>query len=245
MTTQVVAITSSRLGQVTCFISTRTSRRNSRVLATVPVTLLPNSEPIPPCDSSLPVFTVRVAMNPHSFLRTEKTSVPLNAGRGGGIRTPIPGFGDRSPNRWTTPLKSKPACPSPPQKPSSRKRNLLHFLVRRLLPARVAELLRFQPLGVLLLVFRRCVVAVLAIAALQRNDFAHRLILSRSARYSMISVTAPAPTVCPPSRIANRKPFSKATGVINVTSQLTLSPGITISTPVGSFISPVTSVVRK
>src|SRR5438309_7130475 len=52
---QVVAITSSRLGQVTCFISTRTSRRNSRVLATVPVTLLPNSEPIPPCDSSLPV----------------------------------------------------------------------------------------------------------------------------------------------------------------------------------------------
>src|SRR5258708_22309084 len=63
--------------------------------------------------------------------------------------------------------------------------------------------------------------------------------------YSMISVTAPAPTVCPPSRIANRRPFSKATGVISVTSQLTLSPGITISTPAGSFMSPVTSVVRK
>src|SRR5437016_1864587 len=123
--------------------------------------------------------------------------------------------------------------------------NLLHFFVRRLLPARIAELLRFQPLGVLLFIFRRCVVAVLAIAALQRNDLAHRLILSRSARYSMISVTAPAPTVCPPSRIANRSPFSSATGVIKVTSQLTLSPGITISTPAGSFISPVTSVVRK
>jgi len=27
--------------------------------------------------------------------------------------------------------------------------------------------------------------------------------------------------------------------------QLTLSPGITISTPAGSFMSPVTSVVRK
>jgi len=117
--------------------------------------------------------------------------------------------------------------------------------VRRLLPARIAELLRFQPFGVLLLVFRRRVVAVFAITALQRNNLAHRLILSRSARYSMISVTAPAPTVCPPSRIANRKPFSKATGVINVTSQLTLSPGITISTPAGSFMSPVTSVVRK
>src|SRR5713101_6209791 len=39
----------------------------------------------------------------------------LNSGRGGGIRTPIPGFGDRSPNRWTTPLNSNPACPSPPR----------------------------------------------------------------------------------------------------------------------------------
>src|SRR5690348_17952840 len=63
--------------------------------------------------------------------------------------------------------------------------------------------------------------------------------------YSMISVTAPAPTVWPPSRIANRNPFSSATGVISVTSQLTLSPGITISTPCASFTSPVTSVVRR
>src|SRR5258708_5769546 len=39
-----------------------------------------------------------------------------NSGRGGGIRTPIPGFGDRSPSRWTTPLNSKPACPSPLRK---------------------------------------------------------------------------------------------------------------------------------
>src|SRR5712671_1940510 len=38
-----------------------------------------------------------------------------NSGRGGGTRTPIPGFGDRSPSRWTTPLNSKPACPSPLQ----------------------------------------------------------------------------------------------------------------------------------
>src|SRR5690242_15774357 len=63
--------------------------------------------------------------------------------------------------------------------------------------------------------------------------------------YSTISVTAPAPTVWPPSRMAKRKPFSSATGVISVTTQLTLSPGITISTPVGSATSPVTSVVRK
>src|SRR5579863_2713621 len=63
--------------------------------------------------------------------------------------------------------------------------------------------------------------------------------------YSTISVTAPAPTVCPPSRMAKRKPFSSATGVISFTSTDTLSPGITISTPLGSATSPVTSVVRK
>jgi len=132
-------------------------------------------------------------------------------------------------------------------------KKLFHFLVRRLLAARVAKLLSFHPLGVLLLVFCRRVVAVLAIPALQRNDFAHRLIpfsccvrrFAAEKTYSIISVTAPAPTVWPPSRIAKRKPFSKATGVISVTSQLTLSPGITISTPAASFMSPVTSVVRK
>ena len=124
-------------------------------------------------------------------------------------------------------------------------KKLLHFLVRRLPAASVAKLFRLQPLGVLLLVFRRRVVAVFAFAALQRYRLAHALFLSRYARYSRISVTAPAPTVWPPSRIAKRKPFSSATGVISATSQLTLSPGITISTPVGSFTSPVTSVVRK
>jgi hypothetical protein len=132
-------------------------------------------------------------------------------------------------------------------------KKLFHFLVRRLFAARVAELLRFHPFGVFLLVFRRRVVAVLAIPTLQRNDFAHRLIpfsccvrrFATEKTYSMISVTAPAPTVWPPSRIAKRKPFSNATGVISVTSQLTLSPGITISTPAASFMSPVTSVVRK
>jgi len=46
---------------------------------------------------------------------------------------------------------------------------------------------------------------------------------------------------------ANREPQAllQSDGVISDTSQLTLSPGITISTPVGSFTSPVTSVVRN
>ena len=63
-------------------------------------------------------------------------------------------------------------------------------------------------------------------------------------RYSSMLVTTPAPTVRPPSRIANRKPSSIATGVINSTPIWTLSPGITISTPSGKLMLPVTSVVR-
>ncbi len=63
--------------------------------------------------------------------------------------------------------------------------------------------------------------------------------------YSTISITRPAPTVRPPSRMAKRIVFSMAIGVINFTSMLTLSPGITISTPSGNSMSPVTSVVRK
>ena len=67
----------------------------------------------------------------------------------------------------------------------------------------------------------------------------------RPRRYSTISVTTPAPTVRPPSRIANRSSFSIAIGVISSTAIATLSPGITISTPAGNVHTPVTSVVRK
>src|SRR5579864_9178180 len=63
--------------------------------------------------------------------------------------------------------------------------------------------------------------------------------------YCTISLMVPAPTVCPPSRMAKRKPFSIATGVINSITRLTLSPGITISVAAGNSATPVTSVVRK
>ena len=62
---------------------------------------------------------------------------------------------------------------------------------------------------------------------------------------AVILLTTPAPTVRPPSRIANRRPSSMAIGAISLTLILTLSPGITISVPGSSSISPVTSVVRK
>ena len=63
--------------------------------------------------------------------------------------------------------------------------------------------------------------------------------------YSTISLTTPALIVLPPSRIAKRRPFSMAIGVINSPPMVILSPGITISTPSGSSTVPVTSVVLK
>jgi hypothetical protein len=48
--------------------------------------------------------------------------------------------------------------------------------MRGLLPARIAELLGFQTFGVFLLVFGRCVVTVLTVPALQRDNFPHLLI---------------------------------------------------------------------
>ncbi len=49
-----------------------------------------------------------------------------------------------------------------------------HFFVPRVLAARIAKLFRLQALGVLLFVLRRRVVAVFAIAALQRDSFPHQ-----------------------------------------------------------------------
>ena len=68
---------------------------------------------------------------------------------------------------------------------------------------------------------------------------------SKQINYSSISVTTPDPTVLPPSRIAKRRPFSIAIGVISSTLITTLSPGRHISTSSGRLITPVTSVVLK
>src|SRR6185295_15873414 len=117
---------------------------------------------------------------------------------------------------------------------------LLDFLVRPVLPAMLTELLQLQTLRGGFLVLGRRVVPVFALGALKRNDIAHSF-----APYFLISDTVPAPTVRPPSRMANRNPLSMATGVISSTSSVTLSPGITISIPAGNCATPVTSVVRK
>src|ERR1700757_1304495 len=64
---------------------------------------------------------------------------------------------------------------------------------------------------------------------------AHPLRVSAAllSNYLTILVTRPAPTVRPPSRIANRRPSSMATGWISFTKMLVLLPGITISVPSG------------
>lgn len=62
--------------------------------------------------------------------------------------------------------------------------------------------------------------------------------------YSTSLETTPAPTVLPPSRMANRSPT--VIGILLSSSMVhaTLSPGITICTSSGSMNFPVTSAVR-
>ncbi len=63
--------------------------------------------------------------------------------------------------------------------------------------------------------------------------------------YSMIVATRPDPTVRPPSRIANVRPWLIAIGWMSSIVISTLSPGIHISVPAGRLHTPVTSVVLK
>ena len=58
-------------------------------------------------------------------------------------------------------------------------------------------------------------------------------------------MTRPAPTVRPPSRMANLRPSAMAMGWMSLTVISVLSPGMAISVPSGRVTSPVTSVVRK
>ena len=55
---------------------------------------------------------------------------------------------------------------------------LLHFLVRRVLPAELAKFVSFQPIRIVFLIFHRRIVALLAGRAGQVDDFSHLLLLS-------------------------------------------------------------------
>src|SRR5262249_27616240 len=124
------------------------------------------------------------------------------------------------------------------------------------LPAIVAKLLQLHPVGIVPAVLLRGVVPVLALGTGQRDDrpdvFRFRHVgystswstPGSDGGQSITLVMTPAPTVRPPSRMAKWPPASSATGVISSTAMLTLSPGMTISTPAGRLIAPVTSIVR-
>ena len=136
--------------------------------------------------------------------------------------------------------------------------SLLRLPMKRMLTAAWAIFLHFHAPGVIAPVLFRSIVALLAILADQRDHRAniflfrsHNVSLRspfqwgrHSLTYSIILVMTPAPTVSPPSRMANFEPCSSATGMISSTVMFTSSPGITISTPSGSVIEPVTSIVR-
>ena len=125
----------------------------------------------------------------------------------------------------------------------------LHLFVRRVLPAELTELIPLQPVGIILFVLVGRIVPLLAEGTGHVNYFTH-LALPQPPddgyiNYARISVTTPEPTVLPPSRTAKRRPWSMAIGLINSAVTLTLSPGMTISTPGFNCTIPVTSVVRK
>ncbi len=132
------------------------------------------------------------------------------------------------------------------------------FFMRRVFSASWAIFFQFEPIGCIHLVFLRDIVSRFADSAGKNDMFPFRFsffshIESPSPQvfynscefYSIIVPTTPAPIVLPPSRMANLSPCSIAIGEINSTSISTLSPGITISTPSGNLMEPVTSVVLK
>ncbi len=145
-----------------------------------------------------------------------------------GLEPPTIGFGDRRSTIGATDLY-------PPQAPLAFKFNL--FMRGALIIPR-AKLFELQLLRIRLGILGCAVIDLRTIRAFQTNlDF-------HTNPYSRIFVTTPAPTVLPPSRIANFVPTSSAIELISSTTIFVLSPGMIISVPSGKVIEPVTSVVR-
>ena len=136
--------------------------------------------------------------------------------------------------------------------PSPRHDVLPGLSVHRVGATETAVLLELESILSVRLVLGGDVVPPFALGAGERQRRSlvgcHYLLVSSGSGYEpylLIFMTRPAPTVRPPSRIANRRPSSMAIGAINSTVISVLSPGITICVPSGNWILPVTSVVRK
>ena len=97
---------------------------------------------------------------------------------------------------------------------------LFIFAVQAMATAATAKLIQLQSSRSILFVFRRYIVALFALSALQNYVISRHNLLPHLTviNYSTISLTVPAPTVLPPSLMAKRKPFSIAIGAISVIS---------------------------
>ena len=128
-----------------------------------------------------------------------------------------------------------------------KKQHLFSLFMLSMFSAKFAIFTKSQLIRCSSLIFCCCIISSLTFTACKGNNYSHQKTPSPNSFcfYSIISLTTPAPTVLPPSLMANLTSFSIAIGVINSAKIVTLSPGIIISIPSGRFNMPVTSVVLK
>ena len=179
-----------------------------------------------------------------------------------GFEPPTRGFGVRCSTVRATGLRGGPPPSAAPGVTPARRASLC-LPMGGMLPAPGTVLGQLQAVGGVPLVLPGRVIPSLTLAAgevdrISHGSFAAGPSPGSSGRaswlwfrghslrgYARTSLTTPAPTVRPPSRMAKRSSFSMAMGWMSSTVTVALSPGMTISVPSGSCTTPVTSVVRK
>ena len=178
----MVARICGRLGQVTRLVSARTSSRNVLVCCGQVRKADQNPPPGALGFRSRPITVLAAFV---SFINSGlpgppslgRPSLQGTTGRGGGIRTPTSGFGDRRSAVKPTPLFLRLRghglfFTSPHALPAIRSGNswfpclLLHLAVDGVVPARPAKFLEFQPGSRLFFVLGGCVIPVLAVGTL-------------------------------------------------------------------------------
>src|SRR5918997_5323790 len=227
--TAVLCCNWSRFGQLTFLSSPRTPRTNSTVPPSRP--LLCCALPLPPPLATVTLRLLPISSSPHLFLES----------RAGGTRTPDLRF-------WRPLLFQLSYCPllvtsSPGEACDACPRDSTSSTGWG--PACSAGSSGCGSCGGCTPRMPASLIVAQRPSKSQGRDERPAPTLQKLLYYSTISVTTPAPTVLPPSRIAKFNPSSIAIGEISSTFITVLSPGITISTPSSKRISPVTSVVRK
>src|SRR5262249_43754080 len=127
--------------------------------------------------------------------------------------------------------------------PRRYSRRLLRLSMRRVLAAPAAIFLELEAVRMRPPILRRRVVPALTGGAGERDDVTHALL--RDLRDHAPPPRPPPPPARRPPRRANRRSCSLPMRPPSSIAIVTLSPGITISTPWGNVHTPVTSVVRK